>query len=1018
MTQSFIGTTLGKYLVTDLIGQGGMATVYKGYHRELDRSVAIKVLPPHPGRDPREIERLRTEARVIARLQHPHILPLFDFDAQGDVLYLIMAFVSGGTLRDLLAAGDLPLERVEALVREVASALDYAHRQGVIHRDIKPGNILIDHEGHALLADFGIAKLLDGATTLTDLGGVVGTPAYMSPEQCQGELIDQRGDVYSLGAVVFEMLTGRPPFVSSNALALVAKHLTAPVPRVDEMRGGLPPGINDVLQQALAKQPSERHQTARAFYDAFAAALRDRPSAGTSAARVADVNAGAGDEAPTRMIVEHPHNLPAQLTSFVGRERDVAEARQRLQQAGVRLLTLIGPGGIGKTRLSIEVGASLLSEYEDGVYFLPLAPLADEAAVIKLVAQTLNLQEALSGSSPLASIKSKIKASQMLLIFDNFEHILDAAPLISELLAAAPGIKVLATSRESLFIYGEHVYTMPTLDLPTKGEDMLQSSAVRLFIERVQAMQADFALNSENAGDVLNICRQLDGLPLALELAAARVRDLSLAQIGAQIGDRLALLSKGPRDLPARQRTMRGAIEWSYDLLDAAERRTFARLGIFEGAFLAQSAQSVVGIPDLSAYVNKSLIQANANQSFIMLAVLKEFALEKLTELGEAVPVRQAHALYYRDWLEGAQSHLNGPDQVEWFARLHLEQHNFHAALVWFLKDGQFENAGRMAAVLWRYWATQSLLSEGVHWNDLVLTHADRLSPQVHAGVTQGAGRLALLRHDYERATALQETSLALYRSIGDLAGQAVVLLRLGETEYVQGRYVQAEIYLGEGLSLFRVLEDDAGIGRCLNIMGRIVMQNGEFAKAEPLLRESLSLARAHGSTEGVALALYDLASVLRAQGKYDEAAAHYRESLALYRELNFAVGIATLLYNLGFTFQGQDDYSGSMAHFVEALKLLQGLDEPFAIAECLIGAAGTFLHDGQHRLCVQTLSAIKATLTALNAEDQLDYINLKEYERLYAASQAGAPQWQDAWAEGQRMKLEQIVQMALAAQR
>lgn len=716
-----------------------------------------------------------------------------------------------------------------------------------------------------------------------------------------------------------------------------------------------------------------------------------------------------------RSLTPRPTNLPAQLTSFVGREQNIEDVCRQLRTPAVRLLTLMGPGGIGKTRLSLQVGMQLLDEYEDGVFFVPLATLKKTDGIIKLVAQVLSMTD--DDATPLLDAVKKVLAPrQMLLIFDNFEHLLDAAPVLNELLVAAARVKILVTSRESLYIYGEHSTIVPPLNLPQAGDSLLQlltSSAVSLFIARVQAMHPNFVLSETDISDVIEICRQLDGLPLALELAAARVRDLTLREIAEQIGQRLALLDRGPRDMPRRQQTMRGAIEWSYELLAADDRHAFARLAVFEGPFLAQAAQAVAGIGEMAMFVNKSLIQKTGDQAYSILAVLREYAQERLIEFAEAEIMREKHAVYYVQWLTIVQRFLNSRDQVEWFHKLNVEQYNVHGALDWLLSNHEYEEGGKIVGAIWRYWATQSFLSEGQQWIRLVLAHENALSPMVKARVTQGAGRLALLRHEYADSIRLQETSLQLYQQLGDKANEAAVLLGLGESAYGRGDHIQAENYLGESLSIFRLLRDEAGISRCLNILGKIVMQHGNYETAEILLDESLSRARAHGSPEAIALALYEMAGVLRAQKKYQNADTFYRESLALYRELDLDVGVATMLCSLGLTAQAQGNLAAAWMHFIEAIELLLTLDEPIAIVECLIGVSGALLLQNKRQLCIQTLSAAEAILTAFDANGEISALDQAEYQRIYAAVQPDDA-WQDAWNAGQSTSTEDVLKLIL----
>ncbi|MEO8391970.1 MAG: tetratricopeptide repeat protein, partial [Chloroflexota bacterium] len=452
------------------------------------------------------------------------------------------------------------------------------------------------------------------------------------------------------------------------------------------------------------------------------------------------------------------------------------------------------------------------------------------------------------------------------------------------------------------------------------------------------------------------------------------------------------------------------AIDWSFHLLNAEEQQSFARLAVFESQFFAQAAQTITATQNLASLKNKSLIQQTGDQIFSMLTVLREYAFEQLTALGETEIVQQKHAAYYCQWLEEAQPHVNGRDQIAWFGRMKVELYNLQAALEWFLQHQVFEDAGRMVAILWRYWATQSLISEGTQWIERVFAHNEQLSPQIRARVAQGAGRFALLRFDYERSKAYQKTSLTLYQSVHDQEGEAAILQSLGETEFLQGNFPQAEIYLEAGLRLNRAINNEAGIGRCLTLIGKLIQQIGDFARAEVLLHESLSLSLAHGSSEAIALSLYELASVLRAQAKYQDAETCYRQSLALYEELNLGVGVATMLYNLGFTLQGRGDYTTAFKYLLDALKILQPLDELNAIAECLIGLSAAFLYQEKREMATKTLSAAQAILTHLEGDGQLSYIDQAEYERIYDALKMGETPWEMAWASGQATPLEQII--------
>jgi predicted ATPase/class 3 adenylate cyclase len=725
---------------------------------------------------------------------------------------------------------------------------------------------------------------------------------------------------------------------------------------------------------------------------------------------------------PIKSLSPRPTNLPGQLTSFVGRERELDELCRLLRRPQIRLLTLLGPGGIGKTRLSIQVGRNLQDEYEDGTYFVALAPVSHTDAVIHTIAEVLKVEES-GETSLLDAVKAYLENRHLLLLLDNFEQVIDAAPLVNELLAAAPRVKAVVTSREELMIYGERVVPVLPLTLPEAGAiiDMRavrQSPAVMLFAERAQTVQPEFTLDETSARPVIDICQRLEGLPLAIELAAMRTRDLSVEEIAAQLSNRMQVLSKGPRDFTARQRTMRGAIEWSYSLLPAEERSAFARFGVFVGPFTADAADAIAGAEYLNRLKEKSLVhqmlEDEQTVTFVMLETLREYALEQLAASGEVSTLQRAHADYYLRLTETAEPNLTGASQVEWFNRLETEHHNVEAALEWLINSGDFEGAGRMAAVLWRVWGAHSRLSAGSQWAEQVLAQADTLTTRVRAKVTHGAGRLQYLQYHLPQAAEYLKTSLGLYEQCGDQSGQAAATLSLGEIEFRQGNFLAAEGYFQSSLALYVALDDQAGFARCLGQLGRLALREGNLPGAESLFQQSLELVRQYGSTESAALVMNDLAEVLRAQGKYPQAAALYRESLALYRQLDFDAGVAVMLHNLGQVARQQGEYDESLRCFQDALGLLQNLEEKQIIVECLAGVGGVFLKLGEAGRAVRFLSAANTLMTASSMG--LDFADQTEYEANLDAArrQLDAAAWAAAWAEGQSMRLEQVLADAL----
>lgn len=725
---------------------------------------------------------------------------------------------------------------------------------------------------------------------------------------------------------------------------------------------------------------------------------------------------------PLKSLAPRSNNLPAQISSFVGREQEVEDACRLLRMPHVRLLTLLGPGGIGKTRLSLQIGHHLLHDFDDGVFFVALAPITQANGMIEAIAQAMKVDE--SGPvSLLERVKSFLQDRRLLLILDNFEQVVEAAPLINELLAAAAHLKVLTTSREELLVYGEHIYRVSALTLPESHQRIEASaltgySAIALLVERIRAFQPDFNVDDETAPYLRQICQRLDGLPLAIELAAVRCRELSIAAIAEQLSSRLQVLSVGPRDLPSRQRTMRGAIEWSFGLLTAEEQQAFTRLGIFVGPFTAEAADTISGAQTLNRLKEKSLITAvhttDNRLVFTMLETLHEYAIELLNASGELATLRRHHADYYLRLTETAEPNLTGERQVEWFNWLDDEHYNLQSALEWMLSEGDVGGAGRMTAVLWRFWSGHSQLSAGTHWIEQVLTSAATLPPTVEARLRYGLGRLLYLQYRYEASERHLQTSLQRYAEADDLRGQAAVYLTLGEIELSRMDVLAAERYFQSSLTIYVTLEDQAGFAHCLGQLGRLAAGEGNESGAEALFRQSLELTRQFGSTESIAMIINDLAEVLRTQAQYAEAETLYREALALYRQLDFDIGQAVVLHNLGQIDLRQGRVTEALYTFQKALRVLDGLEEKQIIVECLAGIGEALAIKGEKAQAVHFLSAAQAQMHLIPIE--LSPADQAEYDQTLqrAQKQVDEPTWTAAWLGGQATGLADIFAEAL----
>ncbi len=660
---------------------------------------------------------------------------------------------------------------------------------------------------------------------------------------------------------------------------------------------------------------------------------------------------------PLTSLETRPNNLPPQPTPLIGREREVVEICRLLRLPEIRLLTFTGPGGTGKTRLGLQTAAELLEEFEDGVYFVPLAAISDPALVSAGIAQALGLRETAEQSLH-ESLRASVASSNLLIILDNFEQVTNAAPLVADLLAAAPQLKLLVTSRSVLHLSLEHEYRVQPLGLPDPRkplplDDIVRYASVRLFGERARAAKPEFTITSENAPTIAEICRRLDGLPLAIELAAARVRFLSPQAMLARLDSRLRLLTGGPQDLPARQRTLRGTIDWSYGLLDEREQCLFARLSVFSGGCTLDAAESVCDaagdlgvdvLEGLSSLVDKSLLRSGegpeGESRFLMLETIREYARERLASSGEEEELLHLHAHHFLALAETAEPELTGRKQALWLNRLETEHDNLRGALAWSLDQPEAEVGLRLASALWRLWYNRGYLSEGRRWLEAALARdAARGSPApplVRAKALQGAGMLAWDQGSYARARELLEESLSVRREFGDNLGVARSLNALGLVALYRAEYEESTRLFEQSLDLNTELNDTWGRAMALGNLGLAAIFRGEFLKATALLEQSLALKRELGIEPSIAESLNNLGLAAMYVGDHDEAQRRHEESLSLKREHGNKEGIATSVHNLGLVALDRGDIIEAGALLRDALKRFRDLGDSQGVVEAL----------------------------------------------------------------------------------
>jgi predicted ATPase/class 3 adenylate cyclase len=789
------------------------------------------------------------------------------------------------------------------------------------------------------------------------------------------------------------------------------------------------------------------------------------------------------DFPPLKTLDVRPHNLPAQTTSFIGREAEVAAVVQELARTDVRLLTLTGPGGTGKTRLSLQVAADVLEEFADGVFFVSLAPISDPRLVVSSIVKTLGLQT--SGSIlPLEVLKTYLQDKQMFLVLDNFEQVLDAAQDINALLMAASHVKVCVTSRIVLRLSGEHEYRVPQLNLPDPKhlpsfQRLTQSEAVQLFADRARAVHPEFTLSEDNAPAVAEICTRLDGLPLAIELAAARVRVLPPEKMLTRLGKPLDFLTGGARDLPARQRTLRNTIEWSYHLLDAEEQILFRGLAVFVGGCTLEAAEAVCPLADhpginalrvevlngLESLVDKNLLtqsEAAGEPRFLMLETIREYAVERLVESGEADTMQQQHAQFFLALAEAIEPKWHTREQLVWLSRFEMDLNNFRAALIWSINNAT-DVGLRLAGALGHFWDGGAYHQEGREWLAKALMKSRACDTEItrfKAKALNMAGILAWFQGDFTTAYALQEESAALCRMVDDNTGLAEALRWLGVSVYPQDDLARARAFLDESLALCRQIKNTRALAETLHwhglvasiqhdgeqvrsdakecivlaqeaglinavasgnlILGHLARDQGEYATAQSFYEKSVKLFQEIAHQQGLPRGLCFLGEVLYAQGHYEQAKTCYQESLERFQKSGNEFTAAWPRQGLGFVSLQQHHWQKAQAYFVESLRVYQKYSSPEFTALCLAGCAGLAEEQGHPERAAQLLGATSILLEALWDTSRFrDPIYQSDYERIIEAVRGALDEeaFEAAWAKGRAMTLEQAIAYALAIQ-
>jgi predicted ATPase/DNA-binding CsgD family transcriptional regulator len=717
-----------------------------------------------------------------------------------------------------------------------------------------------------------------------------------------------------------------------------------------------------------------------------------------------------------------------QASSFVGRERELDELEGML--ASGRLLTLTGPGGSGKTRLALQTAANLTEDFEDGVCFVELAPLSVPELVAEGAARALGLRPA--GLSPTEALLDYLAPRETLLLLDNCEHLIEAcAGLVDVLLRSCPGLKILATSREALSVPGERTWLVPSLSLPGAREEMVpeqlvRHGSIRLFVERAEAVAPGFTLNARNAPAVARICQRLDGIPLAIELAAVRVRVLSASQIAARLDDRFLLLTGGSRVALPRQRTLLATMDWSHELLSERERMLFRQISVFANGFTLEAAEAVCAgdgvehgeiLDLLCRLVDKSLVlvgrRGGDGARYRMLETVGQYASEKLQGSGERESVRSRHADFFLWLAERAEPALSGPDQGEWMERLDAEVGNLRAAMAWFRETGDPEADLRLASALLEFCHARGHYEMGRTWLEDALSKGDDPTP-LRARALAGAGILAFLQCDYGRAEEHLEQSLSLYEDLADRRGVAEVKDVLGGVARERGDYERARKIHEESLALWRELGDEPGIADSLYYLGLVAWLNGQNERAGELSARALQMTRASGDPVGILSSLINLGSVALYEGDYEQAERMLDESLALSREGGYREGVGWALNQLGVVAYHRGDLQRSELLLKESLAVHKDLGDMGRVASVLEALAETAGALKRYELSARLFGAADAIREKIGAP--LPPCERAEHDRASASVRAriGDEEFSRVRAEGRAMTPEEAFSRAL----
>ena len=1039
-----------RYRLDDEIGRGGMGVVFQGWDTLLQRKVAIKILNQEAlgggGTD-----RLLEEARVIARLDHPNIVTLFDAGEVGSDAFIVMQLVEGKTLSTFES---LDLMVIMSIGIQICSALSHAHGNGIVHRDLKPDNIFLagyPQSGEAIqylrvkIVDFGLAH--SDLANMTIQGEIAGTVSYMAPEQALGQKTSPQTDLYGYGVILYQQATGQLPFTGDNPLNVISQHINSPVNPPSRINPEIPAELEALILQLMNKSPDERPSSAQEVENILQGLLH--------AKRNFD------PEALFSLQGHTPEpNLPEQLTSFVGREQEIAEISDLIRQDSCRLLTLVGLGGIGKTRLAIEAAAQNTEGFKDGIFFISLASISGPDFILSAIAETMGIALQTHGSvDPESQLFDFLAKRNSLLILDNFEHLMDGSDMLVDLLKRSPAIKLMVTSRQRLNIQGEWTFKLEGLKFPRNGhqEKDINRSAVQLFIDRAKLADARFSLADDERKDVIRICQMVAGIPLGIELASAWISMLSPQEIADEIERNLDFLSSSMQDLPEKHHSMRAAFDYSWAMLSREQRDIFRRLCVFRGGFNRQAAAEVAdaGLMDISKLVDKSFVRGEKSDRYEIHELLRQYGLEKQREdLAEFGEISALHSQYYFEYLNQRRSKLVGEKQLNARDEIQAEIENIRVAIQWGIAGGNAQGVQSAFQVLSYFYFIQGYYEAVESYKNFAgkiedqyeteydhekpgslmyfaarahqvfylsmlgsIEEADEIAKNILPGLREldirpeivycliSLGINASFRGEYE--DALQDLEEAL--NIAERNQQSFWIVGskiwLGWVYYEQGDHAAALQEWQEGEQISVEINNRLLLAFVQSKLALLGEETGDYKNAIKIQLQARENFQQFGDQVGVGYATSRLALSLIGIGEYREAKRFGHEALQSYREMNHSWGIPASLCRIGFAEIELGEYEAAWMHLSEALKLSRQGQIGTLVLYSLIGLAKLMEVEKQTEQGIKVLAFVVTNPNTPSLYREIARQSLEESER-----ELPLDKFKAAKAAGEKAQLEEIV--------